>query len=168
MFDPFNLPRQFDIRDIAHALSHLCRFGGHTREFYSVAQHSVLVSYRAEQLDPEAGLWGLLHDASEAFLGDVVRPLKSRGTFDEYRLIEAAVQAAIFGHFGCRGVAPAAVAVADDDVLAIEFRDLMPRRPGDEWERLAGAAPRVRPASSEAARSMFLCRFAQLTTRRGL
>lgn len=61
------------IMDIAHALANLCRFGGHTKEFYSVAQHCCLVSYLAP-----AGLRkaALLHDASEAYLGDVVKPLK--------------------------------------------------------------------------------------------
>lgn len=61
------------LRDIAHALSNLCRFNGHTRRFYSVAEHSVWVS---QKCDPDYALQGLLHDATEAYVGDMVSPLK--------------------------------------------------------------------------------------------
>lgn len=59
--------------DICHSLAHLCRFNGHTREFYSVAQHSCIV---AELVPEEHKLAALLHDATEAYLGDITRPLK--------------------------------------------------------------------------------------------
>lgn len=66
-------PNEVFIDDIAHALSMLCRFGGHCRRFYSVAEHCVLMARAA---DPRVALWALLHDASEAYLVDVPRPLK--------------------------------------------------------------------------------------------
>lgn len=61
------------IRDIANSLSKICRFNGQTKQFYSVAQHSVLV---AKLVHPEFAREALLHDASEAYLGDVTSPLK--------------------------------------------------------------------------------------------
>lgn len=76
-------PEDVDIADIAHALANLCRFTGHTREFYSVAQHSVLVSRLLERwgCDPWVQLWGLMHDAAEAYLGDVASPMKRYACF---------------------------------------------------------------------------------------
>lgn len=73
-FDVLN-PRPEDVRldDIAHSLSHLCRFVGHTDRFYSVAEHSVLVS---QLCDDEAAVFGLLHDAAEAYVGDLASPVK--------------------------------------------------------------------------------------------
>jgi hypothetical protein len=112
-----------DIRiiDISHALAHQCRFGGHTRQFYSIAQHSVLVS----QLCPhEDGLWGPLHDASEAYLQDVCRPLKALDEFRAYRAAESRLQRCIVKRFGLALEQPASVTTADDWMLAVEARDL--------------------------------------------
>lgn len=73
-FWPLDVQTQdFDIRDIAHSLSLQCRYNGHVDKFYSVAEHSVLVSYCVPE---EYKLWALLHDAAEAYTGDMVRPLK--------------------------------------------------------------------------------------------
>src|ERR1051325_11429351 len=86
---------ELDPADIAHALSLLCRYGGHVERFYSVAEHCVLMS---EWVDPANALAALLHDATEAYVVDVPRPLKRQ--LAGYREIEAAVWLAIATRFG--------------------------------------------------------------------
>lgn len=85
--------------DIAHALSLICRYGGHVDRFYSVAEHCVLLSrwLEAEGFDSEVQLVGLLHDATEAYVGDMVRPLKKQ--LVEYREAEDKVQRVIWQKF---------------------------------------------------------------------
>jgi hypothetical protein len=158
-------PSAIEIRDIAHALAQQCRFAGHTRVPYSVAQHSVLVSHAAAALDVRAGLWGLLHDASEAYLTDIPRPLKVLPSFAPYRIAERTLQTLIYGQFGCHGREPMAVHQADNDVLAVEFRDLMPHRPGDGWPRRADGAPAITPWLADKAEAEFLLRFLELYRR---
>jgi hypothetical protein len=108
-----------DIEDIAHALSQVCRFGGHCREFYSVAQHSVYVS----QMCKEFPMAGLLHDATEAYVGDMVSPLKRR--IPEYRQHEMWLWLVLARQFGLPKEMPAEVKRADEVMLAAEARDLM-------------------------------------------
>jgi hypothetical protein len=115
-------PRVGDIEleDIAHALSHLCRFGGHVDSFYSVAQHSVLVS---QHVSPASAVAGLLHDATEAYLVDVPRPIKKHLT--NYADIEATLARVIGYRFGVSlDFLPADVQEADERALATEKRDL--------------------------------------------
>ena len=106
------LPNPADIRieDIAHALSNQCRFGGHAREFYSVAEHCVRVSQNCR---PEDALWGLLHDASEAYLSDVPAPLKELPQFEAYRAAERSLQGTIAVRFGLSTEQPRSVTEAD-------------------------------------------------------
>jgi hypothetical protein len=88
------------LQDIAHALSMQCRYNGHVKKFYSVAEHSVLLAEHifVFSVDPKAALYALLHDGSEAYLGDIVRPIK--GLMLEYLNIERHVQTVIFERFG--------------------------------------------------------------------
>lgn len=99
---------EYDIEEIALALSNICRYTGHVNSFYSVAEHSVLVS---RIVPVEFALCGLLHDASEAFLGDVSSPLKK--LLPEYKRIEERVEAAIARHFNLPFPYPEAVHQAD-------------------------------------------------------
>lgn len=112
----------FNVEDIAHALAHTCRFAGHTRHFYSVAQHSVLVSRVNPDIMPVEKLF---HDAAEAFLGDITTPLKS--LLPEYCKIEETMMSAIANWLGLPSDFHKSVAVkqADMELLLAEKRDLM-------------------------------------------
>lgn len=114
-------PDEISIFDIARSLSHLCRFLGHTTAFYSVAQHSVLVS---KLVPPEDALWGLLHDASEAYLADLPAPIKRDAQMTMYRLAEGRLMVTICQRFGLRPEMPRSVMIADKAILATEFRDV--------------------------------------------
>lgn len=142
-------PDHIDPRDISHALAHLCRFNGHTREFYSVAQHSVLV---AELVSDEHKLAALLHDATEAYIGDMVRPLKQ--WMHAYQDVEDWLWLCVCTRFDLDTELPAEVHRADLIALATERRDLMPTDPAI-WDCLVGIEPMVeiiRPWSATEAR----------------
>lgn len=149
-----------EILDIAHALSNSCRFTGHCREFYSVAQHSVFVSFRVPEAD---ALWGLLHDASEAYLCDVAKPVKKQGAMLEYRRAEARVMDVVCDRFGLSRVEPPSVKLVDQRALATEARDLM-NIADRRWEQRAEPyEERIGSLPPAAAKRMFLARFAALT-----
>lgn len=115
-------PAEVCIEDIAHALSHVCRFGGHCRTFYSVAQHSVHVS---RLVPSHLARWGLMHDATEAYVGDVIRPLKRQ--LRVYAEIESRVEEAIIRALGLPRIDIddiTALKRADVIALATERRDV--------------------------------------------
>lgn len=110
------------IDDIAHALSQLCRYTGHSTAFYSVAQHSYLVSLHVPR---EFALWGLLHDAAEAYIGDMSRPLK--GMLPKFKEVEDKIMAAVCLRFNLSPAPdmPPQVKKIDNAMLATEMRQFM-------------------------------------------
>lgn len=168
-------PEEILIEDIAHALAMQCRFTGHVKRFYSVAEHSVHVS----RLCPaEFALWGLLHDASEAYLCDVARPVKRMPGMEGYRAAEAKLMDNITARFGLDPDEPAGVKLADTTMLGIEVRDLMhwPLANAAKWQWCLDAIRDCqitirRPWGPEEAEERFLDRFRELTAapaRRGI
>jgi len=147
------------IEDIAHALSMQCRFTGHSKNFYSVGQHSVLVSYFCNEQDRKHGL---LHDASEAFICDLSSPLKRSGKFEEYKKMEKILQTAIFNRFGLTEIEPPSVKAADMIMLSIEAQTLLqPKHP--DWKYPVIPPPfAVIPLPPEQAKILFLQRFNEL------
>lgn len=120
-----------DIRDIAHALSMQVRYTGHVRKFYSVAEHCCHVSHR---VPAEDALWGLLHDASEAYIADLSRPLKHASPLGPiYLEIEDRIMRAVCEHFGLPLTLPmpASVKAADNLLLLAEKQALMTSLPWD-------------------------------------
>lgn len=134
-------PHLVCLEDIAHALAHQCRFNGHIRWFYSVAQHAVLVADEVFRLtsDVELALWGLHHDDEEAYTGDMVKPLKSIPEMHAFRDVAARTQAAIVEALGLVGPEPAVVKLVDKQMLATEQRDLLVRWEDGEPESFEGA-----------------------------
>lgn len=144
--------------DIAHALSNTCRFGGHVSSFYSVAQHSVLVSSHCK-LHPKEGL---MHDATEAYLVDVPSPIKQY--LSEYKFIETNLARVIGNRFGLvLDILPAEVHEHDLRALWTEKRDLKGRAP-QCWggpHRLPWRE-KIKPWSAGVAKAMFLQRAKEL------
>lgn len=124
-----------EITDIAHALSRQCRYNGHTSGFLSVARHCVWVSQRLQDrgYGRKTVLTGLLHDAAEAYLGDMIRPLKHGRLGKPYMKVEEAVEAVIAEVFGLYYPLPERVKAADRFVL---MQIEMPRPHGARftWE----------------------------------
>lgn len=137
-FWPLKAEGPIVLSDIAGALSKINRYTGHTTHAYSVALHSVNV---ARVLPDELKLWGLLHDASEAYLGDVARPIKYPWWMWPYRRAEDRLLRRIADEFGLCWPVPPEVKEADNRMLATEVRHLFKTLHPD-WETwLRGIEP---------------------------
>lgn len=153
-----------NVEIVAHALSHLCRFTGHCLDFYSVAQHAVVVSHL---VPPEFAWEGLHHDDGEAFIGDMVSPLKK--LIPGFKELERRVDAVVWRHFGLPEVLPPEVKRADLVALRTEQRDLM-HQAGGLWTSLHGIDPaphiKIVPMAPALARQAYLDRHAELLSQR--
>lgn len=173
-------PEEVAIEDIAHALSLICRFTGHTYCFYSVAEHSVRVSHLAEKMAladwrtlmgkapgahsfaRKVAFWGLLHDASEAYLCDLPSPIKrAPGIGQIYKSFEARLMDCIAVHFDLTPHEPALVKDADRILLNTEMRDLMTNCvPYEGYEPLPET---IYPMDAQKAEVEFMRRFDALS-----
>jgi len=157
---------QVCIDDIAHALSNQCRFSGHVKEFYSVAQHCTIIATTILRTfnEPTWALCGLMHDASEAYLVDIPSPLKPY--LKNYMGIEAAVMCAIKRKFNLPVDFPAIVKIADRVALKTEQRDLMGSfRPWCHKKSDMFTFP-IEPVEPKYAKEDFIFMFDKLTTLR--
>src|ERR1019366_3376471 len=153
-------PAKILIEDVAHGLAHQCRFGGHASTFYSVAEHSVHVS---QLCLPEHALWGLLHDASEAYLVDLPRPLKLLPEFAAYREAERRLQLAVAARFGLPEDQPASVTEADDTMLWIEAHSLLCSMPFEAVRDTRPPFEITEPLLPVEAERLFLARLKELS-----
>lgn len=166
-FDPD--PEQLDAGDIARSLANQCRFGGHCRAFYSVAQHSVIVSELVESRggDAEDAFAALMHDATEAYLGDMPHPLKHRSALGRaFREAEGHLEQAIRDRFRIR---PDVLEIkrVDRALLASERRAFSAET--WHWPELEGVDPldiELTAWSPDEAEAAFNRRYAELDARR--
>lgn len=116
----------FNTRDIAHALSLNCRFNGHVSQFYSVAEHSVLVALLCRELELGDPFEGLMHDATEAYLTDVPSPIKAH--LPDWQAMDHRVDLALREHYGLSSIKNPGVKHADWLALFIEAYYLLRSR----------------------------------------
>lgn len=155
-------PLTITIDDIASSLSKQCRFGGHTIRFYSVAEHSVLVS---QCVPPEHAVTALLHDATEAYLLDLPRPVKHLPALAGYRELEDRLWGVIADKFGLPRDMPPCVKEADNRVLLAEKEVVLAHSAPRAWTWATGLEPadvQIRELDPASARFDFLARFYDL------
>lgn len=166
-------PEQICIEDIAWALAHSCRYTGHCRWFYSIAQHAFMASYLVPEL---FAMEALLHDAAEAYIGDLIRPLKRLPIFgDIYLKIEGPIEKAVAERFKLTYPWPDEVKRADELVVGAEVAqnirskvvnhlsdDIAARTEGER------SATQLYYWNADLAKIYFLQRFTELAAKRGL
>lgn len=156
---------QIDIRDIAHALAMNCRWTGHTKQFYSVAQHCV---YASREAPPGLEMAALLHDASEAYVHDTPSPLKwylRDHDFTAFKQLEDRIQARVFQVFGVPTPLPPIIKEIDLRLLATENLQLMPG--GEEYQHMMKYGSydwKIRCLPPDQAEAAFLRRFHQINS----
>lgn len=165
----------FDPDEIAHALGNQCRFAGHCRQFYSVAEHSLLVASLVAHLGLGDPFEGLMHDAHEAYVLDMPAPWKS--VLPEYKAkLEAPLELKLRVHFGFMPTLAPGIKFADWVALAIEAHQLMPSK-GKDWTyvppgvrecAVAMRGLKVNCWAPDIAKDHFRAAFAELSAGRGL
>ena len=156
-------PEQIDVEDLAWGQAMTSRFGGQVKPgvpFYSVAQHALLV---ATAVPPEHAFAALMHDAAEAYTGDMVGPLKQ--LCPDFKAVEKRVEAAIFAKFGIAQPLDPCIKHADLRLLRTEQRDLTAGH-ADSWNGLDEWPPldeRITPWMPATAAHAWLDRFAELS-----
>lgn len=151
----------FTIHDIARSLSNLCRFTGHVKHYYSISQHCVMMS---RVVPSEHALAALLHDATEAFINDLSRPLKRR--CPDYRMIEERIEPAVMDRFGVPYPFHPCVLEADMRMQMTEQRQLMANH--DDWGYPSSMQPYDIYLGSwmpDEAMGRFLSRYRVITTK---
>lgn len=112
--EPLNMqPGDVDVEDLAHSLARLCRYNGHCGGFISVARHSIWVAEHLKYEGKRMQLWGLMHDAPEAYLGDLVRPVKKQPSMHEFVEADERLEKVIATRFGLPHPMPQVVHDAD-------------------------------------------------------
>jgi len=163
----------FRVEHVAHALSQINRYTGHSRFPYSVAQHSVFVS-KLLDFDPRLAMLGLAHDAHEIIIGDIGTPMKlalrAAGAGEVLEKLEADADKVMLALFGAEPVKDAfeaeAIKRADLIALATEYRDVMEKR--HDWNLPHRPNPtKLRPMTAQSAASLFMRRYRQLKRQLG-
>ena len=148
------------LSDIAWGLAHTCRFAGQCERFYSVAQHSLIMcDYAQVRYGPRIALYALMHDASEAYIGDMIRPLKVM--MPDFQMIERRVWSVIAARFDLGPRIPPEIKALDNRILAAEKAAFMPRSevwPGMPPPLPGGLGP-LSEINPETAAEVFMDRF---------
>lgn len=155
------------IEDIAHGLSNICRYGGQSKNFYSVAEHSWWISIELlKGLNPQFQLAGLMHDAAEAYIGDMVRPLKHSGMMEFFRETEDCIEELICEKFQIPFPMPKLIKDMDNQMLAREIADTKIMAPFHKDSSVKPTIPIIPTGafcfSPQRAEDVFLYRFYDL------